>query len=107
MSGLPPGTVLGQGRVGVGLDLGTQVGLLLRWDRTGATGARLVGERAPLAPPLPPAPLRATGDAEGPFDFSRYQPGVLGRQQPRTEIERLLAGHASSLLSADQFRKLR
>jgi hypothetical protein len=86
--------VLSQRDVRVGSDLSTECRLLVARNDAGPASTGPVGERAALALPLPPAALCAAGDAEGPFDFSRRQPGVLGGQQPLAEIERVFAGHA-------------
>ncbi len=107
MVGLPPRAVLGQRGIGVGSDLGTQRRLGSRRDGAGTAGPRAILDITTLPYPLPPTTQRALTDAKAAFDLSRGQPGILGRQQPFTEISGVLLSHARSVPSGHFFRNPR
>jgi hypothetical protein len=91
----------------MGGDLGPQGRFGLGGNGAWPPGTGLCRHGAPIPAPLPPAAQRALADAKAVGDLSRPQPGILGCQQPFTEIGGVLLLHAPTLRDGYHFRNLR
>lgn len=93
-----PVAVLGQRGVRRGVDLGDQQRFLLGRGSTATAGLGLGIERLALATQGPVARERAGTDAEGAGDLGIAQAGVMGAEQPVTEIAGVGGRHMLGLL---------